>query len=190
MTISDFFFGKPETTEQLPAISPEQLGYLNQILSSLGGPTASAFQYLQDLFSDDPEALERMFAPERREFEERTVPGIAERFTGMGAGAQSSSAFQQALGQAGSSLSEKLASMREGQRATGLQALMGFGQQALGTSPFGYKTTAAQPGFLQELQGPLMAAAGAMGGGYLGQSKGFSSAGRGGGKAASRATVG
>ncbi len=170
MSIGQFFMGTPERTEQLPSVTPELAQYLQQIISQLGGPTSDVFKYISDLFSDDPEAFERFAAPARREFQEQTIPGIAERFTGMGAGAQSSSAFQQQLGAAGAGLSERLQAMREGLKGQGISALQGM--QQIGMTPqFGYQTTAAQPGFLQNLLGPLMQAGGTALGGNLGRAR-------------------
>jgi len=161
--------GEPSRTETFGTQTPGQSQYLEQIMGMLNqlGPDVS--RYFQDLFSDDPEALERMFAPARREFEERTVPGIAERFTGMGAGAQSSSAFQQALGSAGAGLSENLAAMREQLRGQGISALQGFGQTGLGTKAFETAFIPRQPGFLESLAGPVSQAALSMAGAYAGQ---------------------
>lgn len=48
----------------------------------------------------------------RTGFQTKTLPGIAERFTAFGPGAQRSSAFSEALGQAGTGLEENLAAMR------------------------------------------------------------------------------
>ena len=167
MAISDFFFGQPERTEQLPAISGPQEQYLNQILQMLQGMGPDIQNYFSDLFSESPEAFEKFAAPARREFEEQIVPSIAEQFAGSGA--LSSSGFAQALGGAGAGLTERLAQMRESLRGQGLSQLQGFGQSALGTQPFGYQTTAAQPGFLQNLMGPLLGATGTTLGGYLGR---------------------
>jgi hypothetical protein len=80
--------------------------------------------YLQSILSQDPEMMKQFEAPYMRQFQEETIPQLAERFTALGGG-QNSSAFQQALGQAGASLSERLAALRSG---LGLQA----SQQALG----------------------------------------------------------
>jgi hypothetical protein len=110
--------------------------------------------------------MERFAAPARREFFEQTVPGIAERFAGEGG--LSSSAFQQALGQAGAGLSERLTAMREQLRPQTLSALQGFGQMGMGTKPFGYQTTAAQPGFLQSMLGSTIGGLGRMGATMLG----------------------
>lgn len=65
--------------------------------------------YLQGLLSNDEGAFDQFQAPYQREYQ-RNVGNIANQFGG--AGALSSSAFQQALGGATTDLSEKLASLR------------------------------------------------------------------------------
>lgn len=68
--------------------------------------------FLQQLLSGGQGAFEQFEAPYKRQFNEETVPGLATLFAGLGAGSQSSGAFQRALGQAGSGLSENLANLR------------------------------------------------------------------------------
>jgi len=159
----------PSGISQLPNMNPQQQQVLDQLLSILSGSGGQVQNYLQDLFSDDPEALERMFAPARREFQEQTVPGIAERFSGLGSGAQSSSAFAQDLSQAGSSLSEKLASMREGLRGQGLAAFQNLSAQGLGAQPFSYLQKQRKPGFWESLMGGASNFGGNILGNYLGK---------------------
>jgi len=109
------------TAVQTPRFTPEQQSALSQLLSQgLGG--------LQGLpgGSQLPQAS---FGPIKEsamsDFYQNIVPGIAERFTGAGAGGQRSSAFEQALGGAGAGLSQKLAAMEQGfnvqQRGQALQ---------------------------------------------------------------------
>lgn len=145
-SIWNFLFGKEGKTEQLPAISPEQQQLLNQLLSGIGGPLGAGFGNLQQLLSGDPEAFEAFQAPARTAFEQQTVPGIAERFTG--AGAQSSSAFGQTLGQAGANLEEQLSAQRAGLQSQAMQQLQGLLGTGLGTKPFGYETSQPTQGFL------------------------------------------
>ncbi len=128
MSISEFFFGKPERTEQIQRFTPEQQQILNQLLGGAGAQLPQAFQYLSQILSQDPEMMRQFEAPARRAFEEQTIPSIAERFSGMGA--QRSSAFGQQLGQAGAALEEALAAQRAGlggQAISQLQSLLGGG---------------------------------------------------------------
>ena len=106
--------------KKIPTMSKPQEGLQNQILQMLqgqlgqGGSFGQAQNYLQNLLSGSPESMQAFQAPAMRQFNEQIVPGLAERFSGLGAGAQSSSAFQQALGQAGAGLAENLQALRSG----------------------------------------------------------------------------
>jgi len=67
-----------------------------------------------------------------RQFNEQTIPGLAEQFAGMGSGGLSSSGFRNAAVNAGTDLSERLGALRAQLRQQGAQGLMGIGQQGLG----------------------------------------------------------
>lgn len=158
----------------------QQSNFLQQLLGQLMGQSSDIGQnplyqqgsnYLQQLLSGSPESSAAFEAPAMRQFNEQIVPGLAERFSGMGAGAQSSSAFQQALGQAGAGLSENLQAMRSGLQFGGLgQALgyaqqpisnlQGFGQLGLGTNMRGFMPK--QQSFWQQLLGHMAGNAGKM----------------------------
>src|ERR1700687_41204 len=77
----------------------------------------------------------------RRNFSTQTIPSIAERFTAFGNN-QRSSAFQNALGSAGSDLESQLANLRS---QYGQQQLAYGSQQHLNYVP-------GQEGFLQQLE--------------------------------------
>lgn len=125
----------PKGYETISTFAPQQQQAFSQLLSMLNGLGGQGTQYWQELLSGSPEAFERFEAPYRRQFNEQIVPGIAERFAGVGG--LSSSGFQQALGRASTDLSERLASLREGMRSqvpgqamSGLQNLLGMNTQA------------------------------------------------------------
>lgn len=126
--------------KKIPTMSPQQQGLQNQILQMLqgqlgqGGSFGQAQNYLQNLLSGSPESMQAFQAPAMRQFKEQIVPGLAERFSGLGAGSQSSSAFQQALGQAGAGLSESLAALRAGLQGGAAQSLLGLPGQFLGSA--------------------------------------------------------
>lgn len=125
--------------------------------STLSQPQQDIFSQLQGLFQERAgggEDKSRFEAPFRREFEEKTIPGLAERFAGMGAGSQSSSAFQQALGGAGADLSERLAGIGAQREDAALNQLM----QMLGLSTEGL--TPKEKPFWQQL---LVALSGGLG---------------------------
>lgn len=135
------------TLMQTGRFTPEQQSALNQLLSH----GLSGMQAL-------PQAE---FGPIRQQalsqFQQETVPGIAERFTGPDA--QRSSAFAQTLGAAGTGLQERLAAMeqafnvqRRGQEQAFLLSLLQSGlmpQFETGLMP----ATPAGPGFTGSLAG-------------------------------------
>jgi hypothetical protein len=127
--------------------------------------------YISQLLTPGSEAQRAFEAPAMRQFNEQIVPGIAERFSGLGA--QSSSAFGQTMGQAGSSLSERLASMRQSLAMGALpqafsmaqapsQQNFNYAQLAMGHPAFGYMQRAPEP---QEAPGIGQQATGALAGG-------------------------
>jgi hypothetical protein len=136
--------------------------------------------YLSSLLSQDPEMMKQFEEPAMRQFQEEIVPQVAERFSGLGA--QSSSAFNQAMGQQAGSLAERLASMRAGLGMNAAQLGMGYAQLpfqqglqeeqmklartglGLGTQPWGYQAFGGQAGVGQAAMGGLGQALG-MGGG-------------------------
>ncbi len=150
-------FGKKEKMSQLPTMNQGQLGLLGQLLGGLGGgdvgggPLGSGMGYLQQMLSGSPESAEAFTAPYMRHFREHTVPSLAERFSALGSGSQSSGAFVSALGQAGAGLEEQLAAVR-GQLQHGamgqLGGLLGYG---LGAKPFENIFRPATSGFLGSL---------------------------------------
>ena len=89
----------------------------------------SGSNYLQGLLDDSPEAYQKFEAPFMRQFREQTIPMLSERFAGFGQGAQSSSAFQNALGQQGAALSEGLASLRGNLQLGATNSALGYAQQ-------------------------------------------------------------
>lgn len=153
--------------QQLPTQSPDQQQFMKQLFALLGGQgfggASGALDYYKNLLEGDSSAFE---APLMREFQEQIVPGIAERFSGMGA--QRSSAFGQQLGAAGAGLEEKLAALRAGLKGQGAQGLLGaFGQLGglgLGQQPFGY--VEKQSPLMQFLAQIIGGAARGFGGGF------------------------
>jgi hypothetical protein len=130
-SIGRFFGGRKARTEQVPRYTPEQQSALDQLLS-------------MGMSETDSKALEERT---RKQFGETTVPGIAERFTGMGGG-QRSSAFAGALGRAGGDLESQLAALRH---QAGMQKLQQGLQQRFDTAYM-----PGTPGMLEGLAGPAM----------------------------------
>jgi len=141
------FTSKKGGLKKIPNMSPQQQGLQNQILQLLqgqlgqGGSFGQAQGYLQNLLSGSPQAMQSFEAPAMRQFNEQIVPALAERFSGLGAGSQSSSAFQQALGQAGAGLAENLQYLRSGLQGDAANSLLNLPTNFLGSafqSPFSY----------------------------------------------------
>jgi len=121
---------------QMPRFSPQtQSGIEELFQSALGG--------MRGLPPAD-------FAPIRKaatsQFEQDIIPGIMERFTGAGAGGQRSSAFEQALGGAGTGLQERLAALEQGFNMQNRGQLLSQAQLGM-TQPFGWEGFQRQPGF-------------------------------------------
>lgn len=117
--------------------NPNQLGMMDQILNSLkgGAPNIENNQnyqqgqdWLHSLFND-PEFFKNMEAPLQRQFQEQTVPELANRFAGMGAGATGSTAFRNQLGREGSNLHSNIAALRGGMQQQGVNQSMQYAQQ-------------------------------------------------------------
>jgi hypothetical protein len=113
-------------TNQISTQTPQQMGVQNNILGQIPGLLNRSTQGVD--FNPIEERA-------RSQFQTQTVPGLAERFTSLGGG-QRSSAFQGALGSAGSDLESGLAALRsqfglqqQGQQNSLLSSLLGFGFQ-------------------------------------------------------------
>lgn len=151
----EMLFGSKDKMKQVPTLDPSQQQALQGILGQLGmmggkgGAYSGAQNYLSGLLSGDPKAFAQFEAPYRQEFEQKTLPGIAERFAGLNpmGGGLSSSGFGQALGGAGAQLQSQLAGLHGALRqgASG-QALGQFNQLAnLGLGTRGFENV-YQPG--------------------------------------------
>ena len=127
--LSEVFFGSKPKTEQISTLNPQQQQMQTQLMNMLGPLLQQGGGFLESLFSGG-QGGDQFSAPYMRQFEEQTIPGIAERFSE--ADAQGSSAFGQQLGAAGAGLQENLASLQGQLSQQGLQSLMGLlsqGQQ-------------------------------------------------------------
>ena len=115
--------GKDE--EHGSTYTPGQQGGIDDILNMIKGMKGNAditqnpqYQqqndWLMSMFND-PEFFNKFEAPLQRQFQEETVPGLANRFASMGSGgAMGSTAFRNQLGREGSNLSTNIAALRGG----------------------------------------------------------------------------
>ena len=85
--------------------------------------------WLSSLFND-PEFFKSFEAPLQRQFQENTVPDLANRFAGMGSGGSlGSTGFRNQLGREGSKLHEMIASLRGGMQQQGVNQSLQYAQQ-------------------------------------------------------------
>lgn len=151
----EFFLGKQQQYRQVPTQTPQAMQALQQLLSS-------GTQGLQNPYAGfDP--IQEQF---QKQFETQTVPGIAERFTALGSGgSQRSSAFQNALGSAGSELATNLAALKSQYGLQNRSALLN--QLQLGLTPqFETVNEPGTQGFLSNLLQGGFQGAGALSGAY------------------------
>ncbi len=153
---SEWLFGSsPSLSKKATGTQAQQQFGGQDIISMLqqmmqqGGGLQQANQYDQSLLGQGPEAFQQFSNPYMQQFNEQTLPGIAERFAG--AGALSSSGFGQALGGAASGLQSQLAQLfsqlqgqASGRQQNQFQGLSGLG---LGYSPFAYHEKQGSTGF-------------------------------------------
>ena len=150
--LSEFLFGKREQPiQQQSTLTSGQSALLEQLTGGLQQPQMEGLNLLQMLLSGDSELTEQFEKPLMEMFEQQIIPGIAERFGGLGA--QESSGFGQTLGGAGAGLAAQLGAMR-GQLRTGalsqLQGLLGMG---MGRQGFENILRPQQPGLFHGLAG-------------------------------------
>lgn len=179
--IGEFLFGSRNKLNQVSNYSPEQQQFFEQIMQMLNpqGQVGQGFgqgmSQMQQMLDPSSEAMQRFSDPYMQQFEQQTVPGLAERFAGAGAmgGGLSSSGFGQALSSAGSNLGTNLAGLKSQLQMGAAKDLMGqynqMGQMGMNAQPFSYYE---QPGSMGML--PMMAA-GYAGGGFPGAGAGLSS---------------
>ncbi len=64
-----------------------------------------------------------------RQFQEQTMPGLANRFGGMGSGGSFGTSFRNQANREGEHLQESLAAMRGGMQQSGVNQALQYGQQ-------------------------------------------------------------
>lgn len=91
------------------------------------GGYGDAMSLLQQYLNPQSDIYKNFEAPYMQQFEQQTVPGLAEKFAGLGAmgGGLSSSGFGQALGAAGANLQTQLAQMKQQYQRQSIQDLLG-----------------------------------------------------------------
>lgn len=173
MKIGEFLLGSPDKLKKIATGTPEQQALHSNILQNAmgmgqqGGGYQNAQNYYNSLLQPGNDAYNNFAAPYLNQFNEQTLPGIAERFAGSGA--LSSSGFGQALGGAGAGLQSQLAqlfaqlqSQAAGQQTNQYNQLA---SQGLNYQPFQYQQQAGHQGVLgPALTGLASATLGPLGG--------------------------
>lgn len=139
----DFLFGSKGHNEQVSTLNPQQQQSLSSLLGGLNGQRdqnpdsliGQSQRSLMDILSNDPMAFKNFERPAMRQFNQEIVPGIGERFSSQ-FGGQGSSAFRNALLNAGSDLSQKLSEQRSGLQSNARDQIFQQLQQGLGTKAF------------------------------------------------------
>lgn len=103
--------GRKGRHEQVPTKSPQQIEAQNRLLQ-------------EGLSDTDMKGLENLY---KKQFQEETIPSIAERFSNIGTGGQRSSSFINALTSSGEGLNAQLAALRSQSGFSKLQ--LGLGDQ-------------------------------------------------------------
>src|SRR3989442_13411303 len=153
----------------MPSLRSMQKGFAKNVLGGGGLESQPGYQqglsYLLQLLSGSPESRQAFEQPYLEQFEQQTIPGIAERFAGMGtgAGALSSSGLYNTLSQAGRGLQTDLASMYEQQRMNSLSQLLPFLQ-----SPYNQKFQALQHQPMRRQRSSILGSLGGLAGAGLG----------------------
>lgn len=128
-------FGDEDKYSQQTLLTPEEEQYKQDVYGGggiQGNPLyQSGSDFLQRLMSGDPELMKQFEQPFMDNFNQNIVPGIAERFGGMGtgSGARSSSGLNNSLAQAGRGLQTDLAALRGGLQMQGAQQGLQYAQQ-------------------------------------------------------------
>lgn len=144
--------------EKIQTLSPDQQKLAQRMFGILGGGLGQGFeganQTYQDWMNPNGQAAQNFSQPYMDQFNQQTVPGLAERFAGMGAqgGGLSSSGFGQSLSAASGNLQNQLAALKSqlaGQGAQGLsQNYMGLANSMMNMQPFAYGRRQPNTGFM------------------------------------------
>ncbi len=122
--------------------SGTQISFIENLLKQLGGMKGGGGQdimqnpqyqqgqeYLNSLFND-PEFFNKFEAPMQRQFNEQTVPDLANRFAAQGSGGSlGSTGFRNQLAREGSNLQTNIAAMRGGMQQQGANQALQYAQQ-------------------------------------------------------------
>lgn len=139
MDLLEMLFGSPG--KQGSTYNKGQLSFLDRLkddLRSMKGGAQDITQnqnyqsgqnWLQSLFSD-PDFFKSFEAPLMRQFEENTIPDLANRFAGMGSGgSMGSTAFRNQANREAGNLHTNIAALRGGLQQQGVNQSLNYAQQ-------------------------------------------------------------
>jgi hypothetical protein len=174
------FLGKKG--EQGSTFNKGQRSKIDEVLQSVGSPPdiqqnqgyQGGQEWLNSLFSD-PDFFNNFEAPLQRDFQENTLPSIANRFGGMGSHGSFGGGFQRSLGRAGTDFQTNLAALRGGMQQQGVNQALQYGQQPVSNymdllrSVLQPTMNQYQPASAGPLAGPLSALTNMFAQGYANQ---------------------
>jgi hypothetical protein len=138
------------------SFSKGQKGGINDILQAIKGQQGNmditqspqyqqGNEWLMSMFND-PEFFKSFEAPLQRQFQEETVPGLANRFASMGSGGSlGSTGFRNQLAREGSNLSTNIAALRGGMQQSAIPQLFNSSQMPFQNIMQMYQQALGQP---------------------------------------------
>jgi len=134
---------KPGEYGQQSALDPQQAQILQQLMGGMPlNQGMDAIKQQLSGYSPQNQLLER-------QFQQETMPGLAEQYGGLGAG--SSSGFAQQAAEAGGNLATNMAAQQAQTQQSGIQNLMGMTGMGLGTQSVFPTYTPGEPSMAQRM---------------------------------------
>ena len=126
------------------------LGLLKNMMSGGQGDITQNQNYqqgsdwLSSLFNDQ-DFFNKFEAPLQRQYEEQTIPDLANRFAGMGSGGSFGGDFRNQLAREGSNLSTNIAALRGGMQQQGANQALQYAQQPFNNMASLYQSAMGTP---------------------------------------------
>lgn len=140
---------------QVSTKDPRAMELYGQVAQSLRPHLGGAVQELGQLAAGGtPEQWQQLEAPALRQYQQ-LVGGIGARYSGLGMGAQKSSAFQNELSGTAADLAERLQGQRLGLQQNALNQLLSLYQSLIGTDTFDTMFLPKKKPFWQEFLGGM-----------------------------------
>jgi hypothetical protein len=117
--LQNFMVGQPQRIEQVNQFNPQQQSALQSLLGQ-------GMQGMQNPYA----GFEPIKQQAINQFNQQTIPSLAERFTSMGNNSMTSPLFASQMGQAGAGLSQNLAAMQSQygmQNRNQMMSMLGMG---------------------------------------------------------------